>query len=136
VKIRTRKAIDLGLAVLGIVVVFLAAILIPDFNLPGRVLGVLVGVLMIEAGVWNLTSPFLPTDRKYLALRREVDAFVERIPNLNRAALELRAERSDASEARFREALATLHASVDRMGTVAGRAEGEEPTRPAEPRVE
>jgi len=34
---------------------------------------------MIEAGVWKLTSPFLPSERRYGELREEVDGFIGRV---------------------------------------------------------
>ena len=84
-----RRILDIGLPILGILVVF-GAVLWPviSLRLQLQVLVVLVGILMIEAGVWKLTSPFLPSERKYNALRSEVDRFIDLVRALNSAALE------------------------------------------------
>ena len=60
---RFRKMIDVSIPFVGIAIVFLAVILISDFNLQARVLTVLVGILFIQAGVWKLTTRFLPSAR-------------------------------------------------------------------------
>ena len=126
---RLRRAVNIALTLVGIAVVFLSAILVPDFNLPLRLAGILAGILMIEAGVWNLTSPLLPSERSYNELRREVRSFISRVPELNEVALEHRQRPTEASRERFQALVDDLHASVDRMAEVAGMAEGEEPNR-------
>ena len=82
---------DVAIPITGAVIVFLAVILIPDFNLRTRVATVLVGVLMIEAGVWKLTSPLFGSEREYTDLRQEVDRFIPLVRSLNKKAVEARA---------------------------------------------
>ncbi len=117
-----RKLVGMALPILGMVLVF-AAILVPalSLNLQLQIGVALVGILVIEAGVWRLTEKILPNERRFLALRAEVDGFIGLVRELNRAAMRLK--KDDGPEAResFREAMAALHASVDRMGGVAGR---------------
>jgi hypothetical protein len=112
-----RKIIEMGLPIVGMVVVF-GAILLPtiNLNLQIQVVITLVGILMIEAGVWKLTAPFLPSERKYNALRRQVDGFIDLVRQLNNAAVESGGEPSEAVQ----DVLDTMHSSVDRMGTLAG----------------
>ena len=116
-----RKIIEMGLPIVGMVVVF-GAILLPtiSLNLQIQVVIVLVGILMIEAGVWKLTSPFLPSERKYNALRRQVDAFIELVRQLNNAAVAAESGEPSGSSTTVSEVLDNMHASVDKMGNLAG----------------
>lgn len=117
-----RKLLAFGLPVLGTILVF-AAILVPaiSFNLQIQIGVVLVGLLIIEAGVWRLTAKILPNERRYLALRAEVDGFVDRIRVLNAHGIKLRNADTESMRGAFRETLDALHAAVDRMAEVAGR---------------
>ena len=120
-----RRLIEMGLPIVGMVVVF-GAILLPtiNLNLQIQVVITLVGILMIEAGVWKLTSPFLPSERKFNALRRQVDGFIDLVRQLNNAAVESR-EKSDEPSLAVQEVLDSMHASVDKMGTLAGQESSE-----------
>ena len=117
-----RKAVAVGLPIMGMVLVFLA-ILLPSISLDLQIqiLVVLVGILMIEAGVWRLTAKILPNERQFLALRAEVDAFIGLVRNLNNQGVALQAGETPEVRGRFEEAKAAIHASVDRMGEVAGK---------------
>ncbi len=126
---RFRKMIDVSTTVVGTAIVFLAVILISDFNLQARIATVLVGVLMIEAGVWKLASPFLRSDRHFSDLREEVNGFIGRVRSLNEAALEARDTGTDEAWLRFRDITDGMHSSVDHMAELAGKAMGEEPTK-------
>ncbi len=127
-----RKAVELGTPILGMVTVFAAVLLIPPANLQIQLVTVLVGVLMIEAGVWGLTSPFLPNERQFLFLREEVDDFIDLVRQLNKAAVDRRSSResTDEAEEAFEATLADLHTSVRRMGQLAGVETGEVPPQP------
>ncbi len=130
---RLRKMMDVAIPIAGAVIVFLAVILIPDFNLRTRVATVLVGVLMIEAGVWKLTSPFFGSEREYTDLRREVDRFIPLVRSINKKAIEARADGTSDSWIQFREAKDVMHRSVDEMARLAGKVSGGAPTEvPAE----
>ncbi len=124
-----RKAVELGMPVLGMVTVFAAVLLIPPANLQVQLVVVLVGVLLIEAGVWGLTKPFLPNERYYLSLREEVDDFIDLVRQLNTAAIDKRSGREASAEA-FDQTLEELHASVRSMGRLAGVETGETPEEP------
>jgi len=118
-----------ALSISGIVLVFGAVLLLQETRV-AMILTVLVGILLIEAGVWKLSGTLLPTRRKYLALRAEVRAFLASVPRLNRAAVEARAGNDPEAWERVRKVLAEMHEAVDRMGEAAGQEEGEPPTRP------
>ena len=98
-----------------------------SFHLGTQLLAVLVGVLMIEFGVWKLTSPFMKGDpRQYDELRHEVDGFIVRVRSLNKAALEARAAGTEESWLRLHEVMGAMHSSVDHMAELAGKAAGDE----------
>ena len=94
-------------------------------------LGVMViGVLLLEAGVWDLTPKLLPDERCYLGLRNELDHMIELTRALNGAAIAAGATRAD--DEAFRESLARMHASVDRMAELAGQETDANPAHPTE----
>ena len=119
---KLRKILALGSTLLGTVLVFLA-ILLPaiSLHLQLQVVVVLLGLLIIEAGVWRLTSAVLPEERRYAALRTEVNAFVERVRLLNAHGVKLQTRDDEVTREDFRETLNALHAAVDRIAEVAGR---------------
>ncbi len=127
-----RKAVELGTPIVGMVIVFAAVLLIPPANLQIQLVTVLVGVLLIEAGVWGLTNPFLPNERHFLHLREEVDDFIDLVRHLNTAAIDRNSseEGSEEADATFQETLDDLHASVRRMGQLAGVETGDVPPEP------
>jgi hypothetical protein len=99
--------------------VFGGVLFVPPTSLQIQIIVVLVGVLILEAGVWGLTGQLLPNERTYVALREEGDHFISLIRNLNAAAV-ARKTGLEGGDQRFEEALSAMHASVDRMGGLAG----------------
>lgn len=94
---------------------------------------VVAGLLLTEAGLWRLADPFLPDERKYLALRSETDHFTALVRQLNAAALAVDEGSHRASPLALEEVKAEMHRSVDRMVNVAGKTDAEgAPARPAE----
>lgn len=116
-----RKTIELGLPILGVVLVLAAVLFFP--NLYIQIAIVLIGLVLIEAGIWNLAAPILPSERKYMALRNEVDAFIRLVRRLNRAALELTSEATPQNRTRLLQVRDEMMESVRRMETYAGRSE-------------
>lgn len=53
-----RKFFDLGLLVLGIVVILTASLLVEEIRI--RSLIILAGILLIQASVWDLAHRVLP----------------------------------------------------------------------------
>ena len=122
-----RKYVDIGLPILGTVIVLAGALLL--FNLYARMAAVIIGVFLIEAGVWKLAHPLLPNERKFAALRSEVDDFIDLVRRLNAAALQVQAGDVTA-EARFDGTRLAMLESVDRMTAFAG-----DPTVPTPSRM-
>ena len=123
-----RKAIELGLPILGVVLV-LAAVLFFFQNLYVQIGIVLVGLVLIEAGIWNLAAPILPSERKFMALRHEVDSFIRLVRRLNKSALELASEPTPQNRAKLLQVRDEMLESVKRMESYAGRTD--EPARVA-----
>jgi hypothetical protein len=85
-----RKFFNLGLLVLGIVVILTASLLVEEVRI--RSLIILAGILLIQASVWGLAHRVLLNRRQFNALRREIDEFTALCYQLNSVALAIKAE--------------------------------------------
>jgi hypothetical protein len=114
-----RRKVDTILPVLGIVLV-LAAVLFLWQNLYLQLGVVILGIFLIEAGIWKLAHPLLQSQRRYTALRTEVDDFIDLVRELNTAGVEREAGNvaAEADMAALRERMVD---SVDRMVDYAGK---------------
>ena len=121
-----RRILEIALPVAGMGIIFLAVLFGSD-SLQLQVLLVLLGILILEAGVWGLASRILPDERRFLRLREEGEHFVTLIRELNAAAVAKKEGDGSAEyEKRFRDALEQMHASVRRMGEVAASDKNDE----------
>lgn len=109
---------------LGVVLVLAGVLFITDDLLPQLVV-VVLGLLFIQVGIWKLATPVLPSERRYNALRGEVDSFIMLVRRLNRATLENASEPTPANRARLLQVRDEMLESVKRMEEVAGRTEEE-----------
>jgi hypothetical protein len=75
---------------------------------------VIVGLLIVLAGFLYGAHPFLTSERRFHALRNEVDRFIGLVRRLNSAAAENQQEE-------FQKAKAEMLASVERMAELAGK---------------
>jgi len=112
-----RRSIDASLTGLGIAVIFSAIILGASLDIRAQLPIALVGVLLMEAGIWGLSSKFVPRQRKYTKLRSEGDNMLQLIRELNAAAIAK--ERGEEDSKRFQETLAAMHDSVIKMSGLA-----------------
>ena len=117
-KRKIRRGIEISTPLLGMGIIFGSVLFGPN-SLQLQVLLVLLGILILEAGVWGLTNGLLPNERRYLVLREEGDHFLGLIRILNQAAVAR--DNGDESDARFRNTRAQMHSSVERMGDLAGK---------------
>ena len=117
-KRKIRRAIEISMPLLGMGIIF-GSVLFGPPSLQLQVFLVLIGVLILEAGVWGLTSGLLPNERRYLALRAEGDHFLGLIRILNQAAVAR--DKGEENDTRFRNTRAEMHTSVERMGELAGK---------------
>lgn len=115
-----RRTIEIGLPILGTAIVLLSVLLLVELR--AQLVGVILGLLLVEVGVWDLAKPMLPNERKYLGLRAEVDDFIGLVRRLNRAVLDEGSEHASVHDVR-----SEMHASVDRMVDLAGRSEQDAP---------
>jgi len=97
------------------------------YRIPGmreRVLLVILGLLIMELGIWQVTAFMFPNQREFKPLRKETEYFLKLVRRLNRASVA--AERGSPNALleidRVHE---EMHHSVDRMRRLAG--ESEEP---------
>jgi hypothetical protein len=121
VKRKIRRVLEIALPVSGMGVIF-GSVLTGPSSLQLQVLFLLFGILILEAGVWGLAARLLPNERRYLGLREEGNHFIELIRQLNRAAVARQeVDGGDENEEHFRDALKQMHASVRRMGELAGK---------------
>lgn len=120
---RIRRTIEILIPVLGMLIVLGALLFI--LELRTQIIVTIVGLLLIEVGVWDLARPLLPNERQYHALRTEVDGFIALVRRLNAAALE--ADDVDSPEARrsLEDVRTEMTRAVDRMAMVAGRTDAE-----------
>jgi hypothetical protein len=123
---RLRRSIEIALPVVGTLVVCGAVVF--EAPLAARLLLALVGLVLVHAGVWQLSRPLLPDGREYVALRAEVDRFVGLVRELNRQAVSVKDQGSPVAELTMREIHREMQASTARMWSFAGKT-GAEPLR-------
>ncbi len=122
---KLRNVVSFVIPVAGMVIVLAAVLVVGS---PRVELGlVVVGLLLVEGGVWRLAGAALPSERRYLALRAESNRFIAMVRQLNAAAVALRFEDSAAAKRMLEETKRAMHRSVERMVVVAGRPVDEVP---------
>jgi hypothetical protein len=112
-----RRNIDMGLTAVGIAAVFSAIILGASLDVRAQLPIALIGVLLMEAGIWGLSAKFFPNQRKYCSLRDEGDRMLDLIRELNSAAIAKEIGTEDAK--RFQRTLEAMHSSVLKMSEFA-----------------
>lgn len=117
-----RRSIDIGLTGLGIGIIFTAVLLSAALTIRMQLPLALAGVLLMEAGVWGLSSKLFPSERRYIDLREEGDHIIQLIRKLNAAAV-AREQGADV-DGRFQATLDEMHDSVKRMAELASRESG------------
>lgn len=113
-----RRFSQLALSLLGSAIVLYAA-----FGVEGvydRVVVAIVGLVILEAGIWQITRALFPNEREFKPLRQETEFFLKLVRQLNRAALD--ATRGAEELDRLEE---EMHHSVERLRRLAGKSEAE-----------
>ena len=113
-----RKQIDAALTILGIGFIFAAVLMRSSMPIESQLPLALLGVLLMEAGVWRLSARVLPSERRYSRLREEGDNMIRLVRELNAAALNK--GKSKADDQLFNSTLEAMHSSVSRMSLLAG----------------
>lgn len=117
-----RRSVDVGLTGLGIGIIFTAVLLSSSLTIQMQLPLALIGVLLMEAGVWGLSSKVFPNERRYIELRVEGDSIIQLIRQLNAAAVAR--DQGVGAEDNFQATLDEMHDSVTRMAKLASRASG------------
>ena len=117
-----RRNFDYCLTGLGIGIIFCAVILGASLDIVVQLPMALIGVLIMEAGVWRITTKLFPNERQFNGLRSEGDHMIELIRELNSAAIAKETGQEDAR--RFQETLQAMHDSVVKMSELAARDDG------------
>lgn len=120
----------MGLTAVGIAVVFSSIILGSSLDVRVQMPIALIGVLLMEAGIWGLSARFVPNQRKYTSLRDEGDKMLDLIRELNSAAIAK--ERGTEDAKRFQQTLEAMHSSVLKMSELASTEASQKPQSESE----
>ena len=112
----------MALTGLGIGIIFTAVLLSSTLTIQMQLPIALVGVLLMEAGVWGLSSKVFPSERRYGDLRAEGDKIIQLIRQLNNVAVAR--DRGADDDGSFQATLDEMHDSVKRMAELASRESG------------
>ncbi len=115
-----RSIIDNALPFVGVLVILGAMLILRD-DLRIQIAVVGAGMLMIELGVWQFGHKVLPNERKYAALRAELDQFIELVRELNAAALAVKQHDSPQTRQALQHVQQAMQQVVGRMAAVAGK---------------
>ena len=119
---KIRRLTQVLLTVIGTMVVLYAVLRVEGtYN---RVLVVAIGLILVEAGIWELTRSLFPNEREFRPLRKETDYFLTVVRRLNRASIRARGNAMGAMEEVNRLHM-EMHHSVDRMRRLAGLSDDE-----------
>ncbi len=114
-----RRVMETAVPLLGITIILSSVLLNPDVNVQLHVTVLLFGVLILLTGPpWKLTQGVLPNERVSLALREEVNHFLELMRFLKQTAA--KRDKGQEQGELFRDTVENMHASVDRIAELAG----------------
>jgi hypothetical protein len=117
------EALDTLLLLGGIMIVMGAIILMTTHT--GQIFGAALGLLMVEASAWGSTRRLMPGQRKYSALRAEVDRFLGLVKQLNNTALTKQEHSAPEAHQAFEETCEAMKQSVKQMIYVAGKTDSD-----------
>ena len=120
---RLCNVLNTGLPFAGVVVILSTLILVQELRL--QIAIVAVGIMLIEIGVWKFANKVLPSERKYDALRTEVDQFIGLARQLNTAALARHESGSGEHQTEFEAVQRLMAQSVEHMAEVAGKTDAQ-----------
>ena len=119
---RIRRLTQILLTVLGTIVVLYAALGVTGMY--NRALVAALGLILLEAGIWEFTRSLFPNEREFRPLRKETDYLLTTVRRLNRAAIRARAGAIGATD-EVERLHQEMHHSVDRMRRLAGLSDEE-----------
>ncbi|MEL7084923.1 MAG: hypothetical protein AAF268_03055 [Cyanobacteria bacterium P01_A01_bin.3] len=80
-----------------------------------KLIAVTIGLVFLEIGLWYGANPVLTSERRYKALRHEVDRFINLTRELNKAVVQGMSQ-EDVDLVKN-----AMHSSVELMGQLAGK---------------
>ncbi|MEZ5492779.1 MAG: hypothetical protein R3F50_21065 [Gammaproteobacteria bacterium] len=116
-KRKIHQVIDVTLFGVGIVTILASVVLVDAAGLQAQVMLVILGLLVMEAGVWGAARKAFSNERQYSRLREEGDRMIDLIRKLNGAAVARAQGVEDGT--RFQATLEEMHASVRFMAELA-----------------
>ena len=116
-----RRRLEVVLTLVGIVIIFASVLFGASLGTAVQFMLVVLGVMVLEIGVWWLSNHVLPGDRRFSGLRAEGDNMVLLIRELHTAAVAR--DRGEEDARRFQDTLAAMHESVARMSELAAKSD-------------
>ena len=114
-----RKYLDVGLPMLGVIVILSTVLFLRDIR--AQIAVIMIGIILIEAGVWKLAHQLLPNDRRFHALRTEIDNFIALSRQLNESAILMKLENNAENVSNFEDLKTKMHEVVENISEVAGK---------------
>lgn len=113
-----HRFLRIFLPIAGGALLMFSEILIPSAFRFAVVFG--LGLAMVIVGSWRVFYSMLPNERRFTALREEVDAFLDLVRQLNAVAYAARQEAHVWYPKAIQDLKASMHDGVERMADVAG----------------
>jgi hypothetical protein len=105
--------LDIGLPLAGVVIILSAILFLQEIR--SQISVVLIGIILIESGIWKISNRILPDDRKFFYLRSEIDTFIILYRQLNSAAVKLNNNNSAENEKVFNNIRDDLENCLERI---------------------
>ena len=109
---RIRRLTQVLLTLIGTAIVLYAVLAVSSTYT--RVLLVALGLILLEAGIWEITRSLFPNEREFRPLRKETDYFLTIVRRMNRASV--RARSGGGVSARTGVALSLIGLATSRTG--------------------
>ncbi len=113
-----HRFLRISVPIVGGVLLVFNELLIPSTARSTVIFG--VGLTMLLVASWRVFYSLLPNERRYTALREEVDAFLEIVRQLNAVAYAARQEAHVWYPQAIQDLKASMHDGVERMADVTG----------------
>jgi hypothetical protein len=115
-----RRFSQFLLTALGASIVFYAVYVVEPTR--ERLLYAALGLVIMEIGIWQVSTFLFPNERAFKPLRKETDFFLKLVRRMNRAALAAERGSENAAEEMDRVQEEMYH-SIERMRQLAGQTE-------------
>ena len=117
-----RQVMDIALPLVGTGIILGVALFKQEIQ---DAAFVVLGVFLIEVGIWKLAHKLLPDQRKYHTLRTQADQFLTLVRQLNTMALRVKENDTPENCQAVEEIRQKMQHMVDRMAAVAGKTDAE-----------